>query len=219
MKKLILLVSMYIVFHFVAQSQDRVGIGTTMPASKLDVNGTTTTLGFKMPTGAASGYFLTSDATGVGTWQQAASAQYVQLGPQPSTVAAGQPFTYTSAVLTSPGIISATGFFPPFFSSGTVFTLANAGRYEVNYQMIYPEDGGVVLYSGPTIPSMLPLAYTMIGKSSNSAVSGSVIIETNTNNSFLSVNAAPGNSSAIGIPPNSSNTNQNATTVSIKKIN
>jgi len=173
-----------------------------------------------MATGASNGYILTSDATGVGTWQQGVSAQYVQLGPQPTTIPAGQPFTYTSAVLTSPGITSVTGIFsPPFFISGTVFTLVNAGRYEVNYQMVYPEDGGVVLYSGSTIPSMLPMPYTMIGKSSNSAVSGSVIIETNTNNSFLSVNAAPGNVVSLGIPPNSSTINQNATTVSIKKIN
>jgi len=220
MKKLILPVCICMFFHFVAKSQDRVGIGTTMPASKLDVNGTTTTLGFKMATGAGNGYVLTSDATGAGTWQQSATAQYVQMGSQPTTIAAGQPFTYTSTVLSSPGITSATGFFsPPFFASGTVFTLVNAGRYEVNYQMIYPEDGGVVLYMGSTIPTMLPMAYTTIGKSSNGAVSGSVIIETVTNNSFLSVNAAPGNVVAIGIPPNSSSVNQNATTVSIKKIN
>ena len=218
--KLILPACLFIVFHFVAQSQDRVGIGTTMPASKLDVNGTTTTQGFKMPTGAANGYVLTSDATGVGTWQQAISAQYVQLGSQPATVAPGQPFTYSTTVLASTAVISATGIFsPPFSSSGTIFTLVNAGRYEVNYQMTYPTDGGVVLYMGSTIPTMLPLDYTMIGQTSSGAVSGSVIIETNTANSFMSVNAAPGNVVAIGIPPNSSTINLNATTVSVKKIN
>lgn len=84
--------------------------------------------------------------------------------------------------------------------------------------MTYPTDGGVVLYLGSTIPGMAPLPYTMVGKTPDGAVSGSVIIETTTPDSFLSVNAAAGNAVAIGIPPNSSTTNQSATTVSIKQI-
>ena len=48
-----------------------VGIGTTSPAEKLDVAGTAQMTGFKMPTGASSGYVLTSDANGLGTWQAA----------------------------------------------------------------------------------------------------------------------------------------------------
>ncbi|MFH1313698.1 MAG: tail fiber domain-containing protein [Candidatus Eisenbacteria bacterium] len=51
---------------------DNVGIGTTTPAERLDVAGTTRMTGFKMPTGAANGYVLKSDATGTGTWQPAA---------------------------------------------------------------------------------------------------------------------------------------------------
>lgn len=46
-----------------------VGIGTTSPDSKLDVAGTAQMLGFKLPTGANDGYILTSDVTGLGTWQ------------------------------------------------------------------------------------------------------------------------------------------------------
>jgi hypothetical protein len=142
------------------------------------------------------------------------SAQYVQLGAQPGSVAASQPFTYTTAVLTTPGITAVTTA-PP---GGTVFTLVNVGRYEVNYQMTYAEDGGVVLYFGTTTSNMLPLSYTMIGKSPNGAVNGSVIIETTTSNSVFSVNAAAGNAVAITIPPNSSTSNQSATTISIKQI-
>ncbi|MFC1682904.1 hypothetical protein ACFL0G_01685, partial [Candidatus Zixiibacteriota bacterium] len=48
-----------------------VGVGTSDPQQKLDVNGTVQVNGFKMPTGAAADRVMTSDASGVGTWQAA----------------------------------------------------------------------------------------------------------------------------------------------------
>jgi hypothetical protein len=84
--------------------------------------------------------------------------------------------------------------------------------------MNYPTDGGVVLYLGTSIASMVPLPYTMIGKTPDSSIYGNVIIQTTAPNSFLSVNAASGNAAAIAIPPNTSTTNQSATTISFKKI-
>jgi hypothetical protein len=50
-------------------SSSLVGIGTTSPADKLDVNGTVRMTGFKLTTGATNGYVLTSNSSGVGTWQ------------------------------------------------------------------------------------------------------------------------------------------------------
>ncbi|MBN2564836.1 MAG: hypothetical protein JXB46_03915 [Candidatus Eisenbacteria bacterium] len=49
--------------------ENRVGIGTLSPASLLHVSGETQMGGFKMPTGASAGHVLTSDGSGVGTWQ------------------------------------------------------------------------------------------------------------------------------------------------------
>jgi hypothetical protein len=46
-----------------------VGIGTTSPNSKLEVAGTVAMTGFTMTTSPSSGYVLTSDASGNGTWQ------------------------------------------------------------------------------------------------------------------------------------------------------
>ena len=57
--------------QFLIRAAGGVGIGTESPAEQLDVAGTVRMTGFKLPTGAASGYVLTSDASGLGTWQAA----------------------------------------------------------------------------------------------------------------------------------------------------
>jgi len=55
--------------HLAIDSTGNVGIGTIYPSFKLDVAGTLSTEGFQMSDGASSGYVLTSDGSGYGTWQ------------------------------------------------------------------------------------------------------------------------------------------------------
>lgn len=45
-----------------------VGISSTTPSAALDVQGTTKTTAFQLPTNASAGYVLTSNTVGVGTW-------------------------------------------------------------------------------------------------------------------------------------------------------
>jgi hypothetical protein len=68
---------------------NRLGVGLTMPSERLDVNGTVRMTGFKMSTGATSGWVLTSDLAGRGTWQPlnftgAAGGDLVGAYPNPS---------------------------------------------------------------------------------------------------------------------------------------
>lgn len=207
--------------------------GPTGPTGNTGYTGPTGNTGYTGPTGPTgntgytgptgnTGYTGMTGFTGAGGAVDLSAigpAQFVQYGSQPATVGAGQPFTYTTQIIGNANITFTTMVFnPPFTTSGTVFTLGNIGYYEVNYQMTYPTPGGVVLYLGSTIATMLPLAYTMIGNTSTGYVGGSVIIQTTTAFSFVSVNAGAGNQAAIGIPPDSSTTNQSATTVSFKQV-
>lgn len=52
-------------------STGNVGVGSATPGQKLDVSGTVRTIGFLMPTGATSGYVMTSNSVGIGTWAAA----------------------------------------------------------------------------------------------------------------------------------------------------
>lgn len=72
-----------------------VGIGTLSPASKLDVVGTARVTGLQLPTGAASGRVLTSDASGNGTWQAPPTASNEAL----YTAGSGAAPTATTAFL------------------------------------------------------------------------------------------------------------------------
>ena len=57
-----------------------VGIGTQSPAEALDVVGTVKTTGFQLSTSPADGCVLTSDAAGVGSWQEPTDSPWTTSG-------------------------------------------------------------------------------------------------------------------------------------------
>jgi len=150
-------------------------------------------------------------------------AQYALLGSQRATIASSQPFEYNVDVITTATIIrqpyATYGSLP---ASGTVFQLVNIGIYEINYQTNYPTPSGIVVSTSPSLNgTYTQQAYSMVGKAvtdTGGQVSGSILLRTTTANSFVAICAGAGNSSAIGVPPNSSTTNESSTTVSFKQI-
>lgn len=127
-----------------------VGIGTASPAEKLDVSGTAQVTGFKLPTGATSGYVLTSDSSGVGTWQAAtggADGDWTISGSDmysavPGSVGIGT--TSPTARLEVAGTIHSTsGGFK--FPDGTVQTTAGAGGGLASIDSVFNAGGNVDL--------------------------------------------------------------------------
>jgi hypothetical protein len=82
-----------------------IGISTSTPTTKLDVNGTTKTVGFQMLTGAVAGHILRTDEFGLGTWVNPATIIPAETDPQVGVIATNKLARWNGNVLTN-GIIN-----------------------------------------------------------------------------------------------------------------
>jgi collagen type I alpha len=67
-----------------------IGIGTTTPTARLDIDGVLRATGLQLPTGAKGGYVLTSNASGGAAWAAAKAGAEGPAGPRGETGAQGQ---------------------------------------------------------------------------------------------------------------------------------
>jgi hypothetical protein len=84
-----------------------IGISQASPVYKLDVNGTVKMTGFRLGSSSTSGYVLTSDANGVGTYQPSVGG-----GSGSGTVSSGtsgKVAVYSGTTTVGPGIITDNG--------------------------------------------------------------------------------------------------------------
>ena len=90
-----------------------VGIGTTAPSEKLEVNGKTKTTTFQMTTGAINGYYLKSDASGNGFWTSiatvATSGSYTDLINLPTIPTNTNQLTNGAGFITGNQLITLSG--------------------------------------------------------------------------------------------------------------
>jgi hypothetical protein len=85
-----------------------IGIGTSTPTSKLEVNGTTKTTNFQMTNGANGNYILQTDAIGNASWVNPSTLSITETDPQVSSTTTNRVAKWTGFTLVD-GIIMVLG--------------------------------------------------------------------------------------------------------------
>jgi len=140
-----------------------VGIGTLTPTQKLDVAGTAQMTGFKMPTDASTGRVLTSDASGVGTWQTPPSGiggsgttNYIPKFTAPTTIgnsviyesggSIGIGTTIPPTRLSVIGLTPSSGYYPLRYNpgNGAIYFQPSSKRYKRDIQSLEDDFFGIL---------------------------------------------------------------------------
>ena len=141
-----------------------VGIGSAIPPQyKLDVGGTVQMIGFKMPTDASTGRVLTSDASGVGTWQTPPSGiggsgttNYIPKFTAPTTIgnsviyesggSIGIGTTIPPTRLSVIGLTPSSGYYPLRYNpgNGAIYFQPSSKRYKRDIQSLEDDFSGIL---------------------------------------------------------------------------
>lgn len=120
--------------------QGNVGIGTMTPGQALDVQGTARMTGFSLPTGASSGYVLTSNSVGIGTWKPTTGAS------------SGITFTDGSHTVTGSTQLTVTGgTIGGTTPNATLTVTGGSSQWTGTNPISYPNNVGI----GTTVPGAL----------------------------------------------------------------
>ena len=90
--------------------------------------------GFKMPTGAADTYVLTSDANGVGTWQAAANGNFCD-----TTLSLNQVSACNNDTITITGTVSSTNLITSTLSADSVFFNTGASHTPALGELVWDD--------------------------------------------------------------------------------
>jgi len=115
------------------QTSNRIGIGNTSPTSTLHITGTTTMDGFQMPTNATSGYILTADSSGVGTWQPANTSASLPSASTSQTLYYDGLNWISNSLLTNTGSRIGIGTSSPESKLTIAGTTTSAGNFFLNF--------------------------------------------------------------------------------------
>jgi len=85
------------------------GFGTATPTARLDVVGTVKTTGLQLTTGATAGFVLTSNASGVASWANAASLAISETDPKVGTNTTNNLSKWNGTALVSSGVFEIGG--------------------------------------------------------------------------------------------------------------
>lgn len=172
-----------------------VGISSTAPGQKLDVAGTVRMTGFSLPTGASSGFVLTSNSVGIGTWVAAASggsSQWVTSGTTINypTGNVGINSTNPGQLLDVNGSVRIRGTNSLSFGDRNISTI-NTDSSGTNSTMIFSTSNGAgaVLHEDARfintgnlgIGTFLPQVLLHVGAGGDTSLTGDAVILATTN--------------------------------------